>query len=231
MADLILYAEQPKDIKVGPCTHNISPKDERFYLAHPYAKKYNNCIFCAIKAWGYMTHVEIARCLGTTRINVCLTEKRAVRKIQKQLGLSCKYVGVPLVEVYDITDPIQRHCIAEIAVEIASDFNIDKPITLKFSTNKIALIDTVAVALYENKESYHKIVFNVRELKSKKSFIETLIHEIAHAAQIEQGKQLSNQICDAISLEFGQVYLKKYNSIMKNIQRYRMTGTKPSNAG
>jgi hypothetical protein len=224
--DLILYAETPKEIKVGPCTHNISAFDTRFHLPGEYSKKYNNCVFCAIGAWGYMTHAEIARCLGTTRINVCLIEKRAVKKIRKAIGFSCRVVDECLIEVYGIVDTTQKHSVAELTRLMARDIGVSKPIILRFTSNQIALADSKGMAIYEDKKDYHKITICAPEIKSSKEFIETMLHEIAHAAQIESGKILSDEISEAIASSFSKAYREKYRAIIKDTSNQKMVGIK-----
>jgi len=224
--DLILYAETPKSFNIGPCTHDISAFDTRFYLPTEHAKKYNNCLFCAIQAWGYMTHTEIAKCLGTTRINVCLIEKRAVKKIRKALGFSCRVVDECLVEVYGIVDAVQRHAVAEITRVIARDIGVTRPVVLRFDPNRITLFGSEGIALYEDKKDYHKITFNTPELRSVKEFVETILHEISHAAQIESKKLLSNPTSEAIAQQFSKTYREKYRKILEEVSEQKMVGIK-----
>lgn len=225
MANLILYAETPKNINVGPCTHDIKPGD-KYHLSHEYAKKYNNCVFCAIKAWGYMTHAEIAKCLGTTRINVCLIEKRAVNKIKKALKFSCKFNGNYIIDIDGINNPIEKYPMLEIALLVANDLSIKKPIKLKFINRDVSIDGMTGMALYEQKQDYHLITFNVHTIKSRRHFIETLLHEFTHAAQIDGGKLLDDQICEVVANEFSNRYCKKYQKIVSNVRNYLMVGIK-----
>ena len=228
-----LYVQSKNCRLPGKCNHDVDENSD-FFLDTEFSKKYNHCMFCAIEAWGgSMPHDEIALCLGTNRMNVCQVEKKVLEKIKKRINetskrrmSSLRLIDSCIITVSGLSSKAESDAVKEIAFKIGCDFDILFPIELKFSTKELKLNSKVGKALYELTKKSHTITFNSREIKNKKDFIETLTHEMFHAVQVENKKNLSDSICEAVKDELSFKYYRRYLTICKKMEKAKMIGVK-----
>lgn len=225
-----LYVQYKKITFVPPCTHKLT-KESRYYLDSEYSKKYNHCMFCAIEAWdGAMPHDEIALCLGVDRMVICQTEKKVVEKLKKKINStikSLKEIDFPNVSIKGLAEQRDMLAIEKITTFISGDFDITNPIDIQFTNKKIELDNKIGKALYEiDKRGHHKIAFSCGAIKNKKDFVETLVHELFHALQVESRKNTDDNIADAVSKELSNKYYRKFLKIVSETSKKSMIGRK-----
>lgn len=228
-----LYVKQIKCNDVPKCNHNTKP-GTKFYLETDYAKCYNNCMFCAIEAWGgSMPHAEIAKCLGIDRVSVCQLEKIILEKLRKRINYktkSLKQFDISLIDIKGLANKIETECIKQLVFKINLDFNIEKPVKIVVCNKEISLQSKIGQAIYSYKNnhdnSYHEIKINKNLIKSKKEFVKILIHELFHAVQSENNKFLSDNMCEAVSDELFPKYYKQLINIQTKNRNKKLIGVK-----
>ena len=228
-----LYVQQKQCLnEIGKCSHNTKP-GSKFFLDTKYSQKYNNCMFCAIEAWGgSMPHAEIAACLGVDRMRVCQLEKIVLEKLKKRIAYRAYQTKRSLKEEADsaiisikgLVNKTEISSIKEILFEISCDFDIEKPIEIEFTNKELSLGSKIGQALYESKSTHHKIKVDKTKIKNKKDFIRMLIHEAFHAVQFENNKPLSDSLCEAVCDEYLFKYYRKFLDIQSKNKRLKLTG-------
>ncbi len=224
-----LYVQQKQVLnEVGKCSHNTKP-GSKFFLDTKYSQKYNSCMFCAIEAWGgSMPHAEIAACLGIDRMRVCQLEKIVLEKLKKRIlykaKVALKEVDSTFISVKGLADKTELSSIKQLLFEISCNFDVEKPIEIEFSNKEISLKLKLGKAIYENKNTFHKIKVNKTRIKNKKDLVRTLIHETFHAVQVENCKPLSDSLCEAVCDEYLNKFYKKFLDIQSKNKRLKLTG-------
>jgi hypothetical protein len=223
-----LYIQQKQVGEVPKCTHGTK-LGTKFYLDTKYSQKYNNCMFCAIEAWGgSMPHAEIAACLGIDRMRVCQLEKIVLEKLKKKINFRNKRVlreiDFVLIDVKGLANKFEINSIKEITSKISEDFDIENPVKIIILNKELSLSSKLGQAMYEKKNSYHEIKIDKTKIKSKRELINTLIHEMFHAAQAENNKQLSDSLCEAVVSEFSNKYYRKFLDIQSKNRKLKLLG-------
>lgn len=221
MRNLILFAEKPKIFKKIKCVHKTKI-GSKYYLPTAYAKKYNNCLLCALEIWnGPITHLEISKCLGTSRINVCLIERKAINKIKKNLSL--KAIDNCVVKVFGLANSIDRDTIVRIAEDICTHFDIVDMVYISFTDLNVELDGKYGRALYIRNNDIHDIIIK-SNFASHRNLLITLIHELFHAYQYERKAPLNDDLADFVGEKLIDKFYKKMIKYRSLYKKNHMTG-------